>query len=907
MTRRHKLLGCVLIVVVLAAATQLTTSGQIASCFAADIVGLYYFIPICIPLNEYAEGRLAIYQDPRAALRQLDEAVRARPTWAMAHVALGEAAEELGNFDAALLAYQRAIGLDPAPDHQVHLLRLAGRMGRLDMALASLEAARPTRWQRTRAAFWGGVGAALTCAVDARARGGSAMLMCPKPAWNGAVHTWRAAAEETPQEAFALLVENGRRAEALALARARGWTAPGVDYCTPSRDSVVTEETAALLAVLVHPDRADCAIAVGVGLTDAGLSRRARFVLADRAAHASTDAGRRYAARFMKYRLPAHDVVKLAESLNVTGYRLQYRYRLADEAIAVYQHAIAADPRFSWPYHNLGIVYLDRGDYGRAEAWIAKAVGANADHWRAWRNYALALHNLKRYADAVAAYERALRIEPDDAEALAGLGRTLMAAGREAEGLRAMQAAVRLNPNLTRERQVVETYLGRDARQAPTANATIAVAARAALDPGRALDRARAAYQAGRYAAALREARAATNAEPRSLPAALLRAQMAAFMGEFDEARAAYATAALLGPDDPRRLYAAATFAVQIGAYDEAVRDLDRMVTLQPSSVQLLFEHAPAFMQTLVRETNPALEQVVQVKIDVLLEKGDLAGARQLARAHRIVNSGGGYCRAVRDRMGGGSARRDATFQAFRLAVLGEPEAADCIWWYGQWLTDEGYLRLGRLMVREGARATSSQSNKDSADRFIRVRLGPEVPKAAEQLFQIARQRYLRDGDVDGAVRLFDEAARQAPGFARPYLYRARIAEDDGDVAAAIGWLERAIATDSDSWRAHRNLGMLLARQERWEDAERELRRTVTLFDDDPGGRLALARVLYAEGQHAEFSRYAHAAVQFATAYGGASQVADIAAFLTRFDRWGPGVALPPAPDPHVLLGWNYD
>jgi hypothetical protein len=35
--------------------------------------------------------------------------------------------------------------------------------------------------------------------------------------------------------------------------------------------------------------------------------------------------------------------------------------------------------------------------------------------------------------------------------------------------------------------------------------------------------------------------------------------------------------------------------------------------------------------------------------------------------------------------------------------------------------------------------------------------------------------------------------------------------------------------------------------------------------------------------------------------------VKDAATFLERFERWGPGRALPPAPDPRMLLGWNYD
>jgi len=32
-----------------------------------------------------------------------------------------------------------------------------------------------------------------------------------------------------------------------------------------------------------------------------------------------------------------------------------------------------------------------------------------------------------------------------------------------------------------------------------------------------------------------------------------------------------------------------------------------------------------------------------------------------------------------------------------------------------------------------------------------------------------------------------------------------------------------------------------------------------------------------------------------------------VSAFLATFERNGPGKSLPPAPDPAILIGWNYD
>ncbi len=424
--------------------------------------------------------------------------------------------------------------------------------------------------------------------------------------------------------------------------------------------------------------------------------------------------------------------------------------------------------------------------------------------------------------------------------------------------------------------------------------------------PASDLDRAQAAFQAGHYTEALALARRGADAAPTSARALKVRAGMAEFMGEFDEARTFYDRASALAPDDAELIYRTASFAVRIGEYDQALAQLDRLLALHPTHVRWLFRWAPTYLQPGLLRDHPSLEHIVQIKLDILTEKGDLAQARQLARSYAIVKSGENYCGEAQSKSREGAERED-TFKAFRLATLGQPDAADCIWWYGQWLSDEGYVRLGRLMVIEGTRVTASAGNKESGARYLRVRLGGnrEVPKRAEQLFLIARQRYLRDGDIDGAVRLFDESIRLAPTFARPYNYRATIAADLGDREAALAWLQRGLQADPDSWRTHRNIGKLLSDLERYPEAEMYLRKTVQLFGDDAGGRLALARVLYAQGKYDDFAKEARAAVAFLANWKAPTP--EVRDFLTKFDKWGPGAALPPAPDPRIIIGWNYD
>ena len=429
-----------------------------------------------------------------------------------------------------------------------------------------------------------------------------------------------------------------------------------------------------------------------------------------------------------------------------------------------------------------------------------------------------------------------------------------------------------------------------------------APAAGGAPDP---LEQARAALEAGRAVEALAAARRAAAATPAARGALLAHATIAEFVGELDEAATVHARLESLFSDDPTVLYRRATFAVRIGEYDRGLALLDRLLDAHPRHVRWLFRWAPGVVQPILFRAAPSLEHLVQLKVDVLMEKGALDDARRLARAYRVVESGRDYCGEARVAMRGQD--REATFQAFRRATLAQPDAADCIWWYGQWLTDEGYVRLGRLIVAEGTRTTPSAANKESGARYLRVRLGGQraVPKRAEQLLQIARQRLLRDGDAEGARRLLERAVALAPDFVRPHAYLARIAWEDGDRAAALGWLEHAVKADPDSWRSHRNLGRLLGALDRHAEAERHLRRTVELFGDDTGARLALARALYAQDRFDDYVTHTRAAVRFAATWR--HELPEVRDFLARFEKWGPGVTLPPAPDPQLILGWNDD
>jgi tetratricopeptide (TPR) repeat protein len=413
-------------------------------------------------------GRRAVkVKSFREGLDHFRTAAAQAPHLAAAHVGRGHAAEALGEFDEALEAYRAAVRLAPSPDNRVRLGSLAARAGHLDVATQALDGVEGPWRQHVMVGAVAGAAKLAICVPQHWPHAARLWKVCAAGALDAGQASRAFSRERVASFRFELLVEAGEREAALALARQRGWVREDVRYCE-ARSVPVSAETAALLAMLLQPDDADCLLPIGARTADDGLVRLGRLMLTDRLERSRSPEVRAQAAWVLRYRLAASDPAKVAESLNVTGWRLQHRFGRPQEALEAFNRAIAADPSFSWPYHNIGRLYLDQGDLEQAQRWLAKAVEVNPNHWRAQFNLGVALHRARRYDEALTAYARAATMDPEDADTHANMGWILVTTGRDVEGVRALQTAVRLDPSLERERQYVDGRLGRDAGQGST-------------------------------------------------------------------------------------------------------------------------------------------------------------------------------------------------------------------------------------------------------------------------------------------------------------------------------------------------------------------------------------------------------------------------------------------------------
>ena len=466
----HALLPAMALAVVLGTAGAALAADDSRACRLLGRAGLDRVLASCgteAAARAIGAGRNALAAgDLDAALARFRDATALAPARAEAHVLRGSVAQAVGELHEAYTALQAAVRLAPSPSHHVLLGALADRLGHVDVAVRSLEAGYGAWGDHAVVAATAGVAVFGVCLASSWPNVAAIVGACPAEVHGAAGRAFTEASEDVPQYVLRILVEAGRDAEAVALARRRAWTRDAGDYC--DAEQAVSAETAALLAMLLAPDRADCLVGVAERLADDGLPRLARRALADRARRARDPALRARAAHLLRYRLPAHDVDKAAESLNVAGWRLANRFGKPVTALAVYEKAIAADPRFSWPYHNVGRLYLEQEDPARAAEWLRKALEVNPDHWRARINLGVAAYRLKRYEEALAAYRRALEIEPHDGPTHANVGWTLLRLGQRSEGLRALQVAVRLDSSLAHERAYLDAAFGADVRRGPT-------------------------------------------------------------------------------------------------------------------------------------------------------------------------------------------------------------------------------------------------------------------------------------------------------------------------------------------------------------------------------------------------------------------------------------------------------
>jgi tetratricopeptide (TPR) repeat protein len=114
------------------------------------------------------------------------------------------------------------------------------------------------------------------------------------------------------------------------------------------------------------------------------------------------------------------------------------------EARQAYHQALAADPGFGDAHLNLGRLYHEARELGKAEAHYRSAVRCAPEDATCHFNLAVLLEDRGCPEEAILAYRQAIARDPDAADAHYNLGLLLEARGRRSDALKHLMTARRL-------------------------------------------------------------------------------------------------------------------------------------------------------------------------------------------------------------------------------------------------------------------------------------------------------------------------------------------------------------------------------------------------------------------------------------------------------------------------------
>jgi Flp pilus assembly protein TadD len=134
----------------------------------------------------------------------------------------------------------------------------------------------------------------------------------------------------------------------------------------------------------------------------------------------------------------AGDLANLAATVAAQG--------RAEEALGLYERALALDPEHAGAHNNLGLALVELGRLEEAEERFRRAVELDPASADAWHNLGLVAARRGRHDEAARHQREALRHDPYRADAELALGTALASAGRPEEAAESWRRALALDP-----------------------------------------------------------------------------------------------------------------------------------------------------------------------------------------------------------------------------------------------------------------------------------------------------------------------------------------------------------------------------------------------------------------------------------------------------------------------------
>jgi len=245
-------------------------------------------------------------------------------------------------------------------------------------------------------------------------------------------------------------------------------------------------------------------------------------------------------------------------------------------------------------WHKKGLIHAMGKEYEQAIASYDKALEIKPDDHDAWNYRGVALDDLGRFAEAIASYDKALEIKPDDHEAWYGRGFALGNLGRFAEAIASFDRALEIKPDYHEawnNRGIALGNLGRFEEEI----ASFDKALEFKPDDHQAwYNRGFALGNLGRFAEAIASYDKALEIKPDCHQAWYGRGFALGNLGRLEEAIASFDKALEFKPDDHQAWYNRGFALDDLGRFEEAIASYDRALEIKPDDHQAWYNRGSA-------------------------------------------------------------------------------------------------------------------------------------------------------------------------------------------------------------------------------------------------------------------------------------------------------------------------
>ncbi|MBU1253155.1 MAG: tetratricopeptide repeat protein [Alphaproteobacteria bacterium] len=232
----------------------------------------------------------------------------------------------------------------------------------------------------------------------------------------------------------------------------------------------------------------------------------------------------------------------------------------------------------------LGEAALQQDDLAKARRWLGDGTFSPSTAALGFRMLGQLEMREDRLAAAGAAFDRALRADPQNAELWVDIGRLRYRGGEQVQAIAAAERALAVDPGNSAALRF-RAQLVRDSQGPRHAIPWLETALEATPgDVGLLTDYAATLGDAGEAAEALAALRRASELSPRAPRLAFLNAVIAARAGEFDLARSLLMRAPTTEIETPAALLLSGILDLELGQYASAAQTFDRLAQIQPDN-----------------------------------------------------------------------------------------------------------------------------------------------------------------------------------------------------------------------------------------------------------------------------------------------------------------------------------